>query len=107
MAFRPVPAVDAGVLEIVRRPAPLLPAAERAAYRRLVTAVFGGRGRGVVEIAARVTGRSVARRWAEESGLGGAALPRNLDAEHWARLHALARATRAGSGPDGDRRPAS
>lgn len=105
-AFRPVPAVDAGVLEIVRRPAPLVPEAERAAYRRLVTAVFGGRGRGVVEIAARVTGRSVARRWADENGLRGTVLPRDLDAEHWARLHALAGARRAGAGPDGGRRPA-
>ncbi|MET0187842.1 MAG: 23S ribosomal RNA methyltransferase Erm [Pseudonocardia sediminis] len=89
-AFRPVPAVDAGVLEIVRRRAPLVPVVERAAYRRLVTAVFAGRGRGVVEIAARVTGRAVVRRWADEHGLTGAALPRDLDAEQWAGLHALA-----------------
>lgn len=104
-AFRPVPAVDAGLLEIVRRPVPLVPDPERAAYRRLVTAVFGGRGRGVVEIAARVTGRSVARRWADEGGLRGTTLPRDLDAGQWARLHALARAPRAGSGTDRCRGP--
>ncbi|WP_019548404.1 ErmE/ErmH/ErmO/ErmR family 23S rRNA (adenine(2058)-N(6))-methyltransferase [Streptomyces sulphureus] len=42
--FHPVPRVDAGVLRLVRRPRPLLPAARLAAYRRLVAEGFTGVG---------------------------------------------------------------
>lgn len=90
-AFRPVPAVDAGVLEIVRRDVALVPDRDRADYQRLVADVFGGRGRGVVDVAGRRVGRPVARRWAGELGLTGATLARDLDARAWARLHAHAR----------------
>lgn len=43
-AFRPVPAVDAGILRIERRPEPLLPAATLPAYQRLVGLGFEGVG---------------------------------------------------------------
>jgi 23S rRNA (adenine-N6)-dimethyltransferase len=43
-AFRPVPAVDAGILTLHRRAEPLLPAASRAAWERAVTLGFGGVG---------------------------------------------------------------
>lgn len=42
--FFPVPCVDGAVLRIERRPAPLLPTAERAAYRVLVELGFSGVG---------------------------------------------------------------
>ncbi|MFU8872076.1 ErmE/ErmH/ErmO/ErmR family 23S rRNA (adenine(2058)-N(6))-methyltransferase [Micromonospora sp. SL4-19] len=43
-AFRPVPAVDGGILRIERRPVPLLPPAALPAYRRMVELGFGGVG---------------------------------------------------------------
>ncbi|MHA3702539.1 ribosomal RNA small subunit methyltransferase A [Jatrophihabitans sp. YIM 134969] len=43
-SFAPVPATDAGVLRIVRRPTPLLPAGDRARWERDVDAAFIGRG---------------------------------------------------------------
>ncbi|NES16974.1 MULTISPECIES: ErmE/ErmH/ErmO/ErmR family 23S rRNA (adenine(2058)-N(6))-methyltransferase [Micromonospora] len=43
-AFRPVPAVDGGILRVDRRPAPLLPRAALPAYRRMVELGFGGVG---------------------------------------------------------------
>jgi 23S rRNA (adenine-N6)-dimethyltransferase len=42
--FRPVPRVDAGVLHIARRHRPLVSAAKRAAYERMVELGFGGVG---------------------------------------------------------------
>ncbi|MDN5914735.1 MAG: 23S ribosomal RNA methyltransferase Erm [Pseudonocardia sp.] len=88
-AFRPVPAVDGGVLEIARRAGPLVPDTARADYQRLVTEVFAGRGRGVVDVVARRSGRPVAHLWARELGLSGRALARDLDATAWARLYRL------------------
>jgi 23S rRNA (adenine-N6)-dimethyltransferase len=43
-SFRPVPAVDAGILRLLRRPEPLLPAAARPAWLRMVECGFEGRG---------------------------------------------------------------
>ncbi|ASW56532.1 ErmE/ErmH/ErmO/ErmR family 23S rRNA (adenine(2058)-N(6))-methyltransferase [Plantactinospora sp. KBS50] len=43
-AFRPVPAVDAGILRLDRRSAPLLPAGELPRYARLVQCGFTGVG---------------------------------------------------------------
>ncbi|MFI5717348.1 23S ribosomal RNA methyltransferase Erm [Nocardia sp. NPDC051750] len=43
-AFFPVPRVDGAVLQIVRRPDPLLPAGARADYRRMVELGFSGLG---------------------------------------------------------------
>ncbi|MFP5020650.1 ribosomal RNA small subunit methyltransferase A [Pseudonocardia phyllosphaerae] len=90
-AFRPVPAVDGGVLEITRRPVPLVDGPPRA-YQRTVDAVFTGRGRGVVDVVGRRFGHRLARAWAAEHAIGPRALPRDLDAGHWAALHARIRA---------------
>ena len=105
-AFRPVPSVDGGVLEIVRREAPLVPGAERAGYQRLVGEVFTGRGRGVIDVVARRLGRPLARRWATELGLTGSTPARDLDVAAWVRLHELG-ARRPGDGRPGGphRRP--
>ncbi|MEV0696515.1 23S ribosomal RNA methyltransferase Erm [Saccharopolyspora sp. NPDC050389] len=78
-SFRPVPAVDGGVLKILRRAGPLVPFAELRRYQRFVEAVFTGRGRGLSEIVRNVTGCRV-RDLPE--------LPRDLTAEGWARLYA-------------------
>jgi 23S rRNA (adenine-N6)-dimethyltransferase len=43
-ALRPVPRVDGGVLQLVRRPAPLVPATLLPAYRRMVDLGFTGVG---------------------------------------------------------------
>jgi 23S rRNA (adenine-N6)-dimethyltransferase len=42
--FRPVPRVDAGILRLTRRPAPLIPAARLPSYQRLVEVGFTGVG---------------------------------------------------------------
>ncbi len=52
--FRPVPRVDAGILRLERRPAPLIVPARQAAYRRLVQAGFTGIG-GSVQASLRRT----------------------------------------------------
>ncbi|MFP5070423.1 ribosomal RNA small subunit methyltransferase A [Pseudonocardia nantongensis] len=91
-AFRPVPSVDAGVLEIVRRDTPLVTGAPTP-YQRLVDTVFTGRGRGVVDVVGRRYGRVTAARWAASSGIGRRALPRDLGPAQWADL--AARVTRA------------
>jgi 23S rRNA (adenine-N6)-dimethyltransferase len=43
-AFRPVPRVDGGILQLVHRPVPLVPATALPAYRRMVEVGFTGVG---------------------------------------------------------------
>src|SRR5271166_6605289 len=52
--FRPVPRVDAGILQLERRAEPLISPARQAAYRRLVQAGFSGIG-GSVQASLRRT----------------------------------------------------
>ena len=52
--FRPVPRVDAGILQLERRTEPLISPARQAAYRRLVQAGFSGVG-GSVQASLRRT----------------------------------------------------
>jgi 23S rRNA (adenine-N6)-dimethyltransferase len=56
-AFRPVPRVDGGILRLVRRPAPLVPAAAMPAYRRMVDLGFSGVGGSLHASLARRHGR--------------------------------------------------
>ncbi|GAA4854677.1 23S ribosomal RNA methyltransferase Erm [Saccharopolyspora rosea] len=79
-SFRPVPAVDGGLLHIRRRPRPLLPHREVDRYQRFVAAVFTGRGRGIAEIVGNLTGR-------RPRDVPRGALPRDLRPEDWARLY--------------------
>lgn len=85
-AFRPVPAIDGGVLAITRRPRPL--ATDRRGYQGFVKRVFTGPGRGLGAILAKTTRLPAATRdaWFREQGLPRHALPRDLDAHHWASL---------------------
>jgi 23S rRNA (adenine-N6)-dimethyltransferase len=91
-AFRPRPSVDAGLLVIDRRTAPLLPLSEQRRYQRFATAVFNGRGRGLHEILTRQgLARDDVRRWAREHGVRPGALPRDLDARAWVGAFRLSR----------------
>jgi 23S rRNA (adenine-N6)-dimethyltransferase len=88
--FAPQPSVDGGLLSITRRGSPLVPPADRRRYESFVRAVFTGRGTslaGIVAAAARVQVPS-ARRALADAGAAGVRLPRDLRAEHWARVWA-------------------
>src|SRR5699024_2528239 len=54
-AFKPAPSVDGGLLEMTRRPDPLLSPDARESYRQFVHDVFTSRGRGIGEILANVS----------------------------------------------------
>ncbi len=88
-AFRPVPSVDGGLLSLHRRPSPLVPAAERGTYQLLVRRVFDTGS--VATSVQRLLSRDAARSWLDRHGLDRRTLARDLDAEHWAALHALHR----------------
>jgi 23S rRNA (adenine-N6)-dimethyltransferase len=89
-AFRPRPSVDGGVLVLRRRPEPLVPPAERAAYQRLVRAAFGGDR---LLPAVRRT-LPAPRRWLAAHGLDADVRPRDLGAQGWAALHAAVNGAR-------------
>lgn len=87
--FRPRPSVDAGILVMRRRDAPLVAMSERTRYASFVHDVFTGKGRGISEIVSRVVGRRRAAACPgilREAGIPGRALPRQLDAGQWATL---------------------
>jgi 23S rRNA (adenine-N6)-dimethyltransferase len=97
-AFRPVPSVDGGLLAMRRRAAPLVE--DRHGYQAFVAQVFTGRGRGLAEVVLRTgqVGRHDLRVWLRETGISAHALPKDLNAEEWAWLWALA-APSAGRSP--------
>lgn len=86
-AFRPMPAVDAGLLVLHRREQPLLPAGRRRAHHDLVRRVFTGPGRGLEQILRRtgVPSPAVAS-FLDRHGYDRRGLPRDVDPEHWAEL---------------------
>lgn len=88
-AYRPVPAVDGGMMTIRRRAMPLLPWRERARYGAFVHEVFTGRGRGIGEIVRRLRGVPAARvaGWLGELGIRRETLPGRLSTEQWAGLY--------------------
>jgi 23S rRNA (adenine-N6)-dimethyltransferase len=86
-AFRPRPSVDGGILVIRRRPEPLVPSAERAAYRRLVQEAFRGD-----RLSPAVRQRlPAAHRWLTEHGLSRWTRPSELTAEMWVSLYEAAK----------------
>lgn len=90
-AFAPRPDVDGGLLTVTRRSHALVPASQRRPYAELVHAVFAGPGRGIEQILARRFGhRGAIAAWLTDNGVAPTALPRNLTAQQWAALHALA-----------------
>lgn len=86
-AFRPMPAVDGGILGIARRRRPLLPRNDAPAYERFVGAVFTGRGHGIAAIL-RGTGipKSVVHGLLAATAIPRDRLPRDLGPEDWAAL---------------------
>lgn len=94
-SFSPAPSVDAGLLAIHRRSTPLV-TGNPAHYQAWVRAVFTGRGRGLIEVLPRAGGIPVpvVAAWCRQQDLPDRALPRDLNADQWAQLHALSRRTR-------------
>jgi 23S rRNA (adenine-N6)-dimethyltransferase len=77
--FVPPPAVDAGLLRIVRRDDPLVPGIERRSYQSFLV-------QGFRQGPAAVVSRKVLRRCETELGFERRARPRDLDARQWAEL---------------------
>jgi 23S rRNA (adenine-N6)-dimethyltransferase len=93
-AFRPVPSVDGGVFRVDRRPEPLVPTAERRAYRGWVGDVFQGRGRGLVQVLGRTSlpvAAGTARQVLRGRGIDPGTPPSRLTTEDWIELWRLAR----------------
>jgi 23S rRNA (adenine-N6)-dimethyltransferase len=84
-AFAPPPSVDAGVLRIIRRAEPLVPASDSDAYRALVTAGFERRG------LRYLISRRELKRLGLELGFAPDAPPYRLDQHQWAGLHRFVR----------------
>lgn len=97
-AFRPVPNVDSGLIRLTRRVDPALPLAERAAYQRLVSAVFTGRGSGLAGILRAHLSRAELRRWLRAHDVSPLALPRELTPHQWVSLYRSVAGRPVGSG---------
>src|SRR5699024_3894013 len=88
--------VDGGLLEMTRRPDPLLSPDARESYRQFVHDVFTSRGRGIAEILANVSsslGKRGALQLLKSAGIRFSSLPTDLSAEQWARLFTTASPT--------------
>lgn len=85
VCFAPPPSVDAAVLRATRRPEPLVPVREAAAYESLLRRAFAGQAR-----LDRILPRRLVHRAANELGFDPHARARDLDARQWARLYAAA-----------------
>jgi 23S rRNA (adenine-N6)-dimethyltransferase len=81
--FAPPPRVDAAVLRATRRPEPLVPPREAAAYEALLRRAFAGQAP-----LDRVLPRRLIRHTAHELGFDPHARARDLDVHQWARLYA-------------------
>lgn len=88
-AFRPVPAVDGGLLAMTRRATPLV--ADRRPYQEFVKVLFTGRGHGLREILHRTRqiDRTALRNWMRDQRVPPRALPKDLTARQWASLWQL------------------
>jgi 23S rRNA (adenine-N6)-dimethyltransferase len=84
--FAPPPAVDAGVLRVVRRVEPLIPVPEHRAYESFLAR---GYRHGLEDVVPRLE----LKRLASELGFERRAAPRDLDSRQWAELYARARRT--------------
>jgi 23S rRNA (adenine-N6)-dimethyltransferase len=80
-AFAPPPPVDAGILRVVRRDEPLVPADSFVAYRLLVRRAFDARAP-----IRRLLPARIVKQLANELGFSPSALPRDLDAQQWAAV---------------------
>lgn len=85
--FRPPPPVDAAVLTVTRRPDPLLPERERAAFVDLLHRGFTRANRPVSETLTELMPRGRFKRVARELRVFPDARPTDLDAAQWAAIH--------------------
>jgi 23S rRNA (adenine-N6)-dimethyltransferase len=85
-AFAPMPGVDAGVLQVRRRDAPLLPSERRPAFIRFLAGGFAAPGRPVAVACRAAIPPSHLRRICEERGLPREARPGELDVFDWVAL---------------------
>ena len=90
-SFDPPPSVDAGVLTVVRRPRPLLPPQDRAAYADLVRLAFDRGSWPVQRSLGRVVPPKAWKRLARSRGVPVAARPAHLDGWDWVAVFELAR----------------
>jgi 23S rRNA (adenine-N6)-dimethyltransferase len=100
-AFRPAPSVDGGLLVMRRRGTPLVQHRDRDAYQAFVKEIFTGPGRGLAAIVDR-TGRVRSvdlHLWLRDTGPRPTALPKDVTAEQWATLWAIAAAQRSRTAP--------
>ncbi|MDB1090299.1 23S ribosomal RNA methyltransferase Erm [Streptomyces sp. ACA25] len=104
-SFRPVPAVDGGLLTMTRRATPL--AEDRRGYQDFVRLVFTGKGHGLREILHRTgrINRNELRDWLGTHRLSPHVLPKELTAQQWASLWHLTSPARPDSRRTGHRRP--
>jgi 23S rRNA (adenine-N6)-dimethyltransferase len=104
-SFRPVPAVDGGLLTMTRRATAL--ADDRRGYQDFVKLVFTGRGHGLREILHRTgrINRTELRDWLGTHRVPPHVLPKELTAHQWASLWHLASPARRDSVRTGPRRP--
>ncbi|MDQ0644407.1 23S ribosomal RNA methyltransferase Erm [Microbacterium murale] len=88
--FRPMPAVDGGILSIERRASPLIDHRERRRFERFVGAVFRSPGNGIRQILRGIghPPQGIVRALGE-AGVARAALPRDLSPAQWACLWRL------------------
>jgi 23S rRNA (adenine-N6)-dimethyltransferase len=84
--FAPPPSVEAAVLRARRRPAPLVPPEQAAAYESLLRRAYATRAP-----LDRILPRGLVHRAARELGFDRHAAARDLDARQWARLYAAVR----------------
>ena len=95
-AFTPRPAVDAGLMTIRRRSAPLVDPTMRDRYAAFVHAVFTGRGHGLQQILPRVVenpATASVMKWLTSQRFHRTPLPRDLTAAQWSELFAAAHRT--------------
>ncbi|SDH66702.1 23S ribosomal RNA methyltransferase Erm [Agrococcus jejuensis] len=85
-AFRPMPAVDAGLFTVSRRPDPGI--RSRAGYERMVADVFGASGRGLARMLAQARALRLddAKAWMGARGIARDASPTALTRDDWIAL---------------------
>ncbi|WP_306321644.1 MULTISPECIES: ErmE/ErmH/ErmO/ErmR family 23S rRNA (adenine(2058)-N(6))-methyltransferase [unclassified Streptomyces] len=91
-AFRPAPRVDAGVLRIERREAPLVPPAAYSSYRRLVELGFTGVGGSLRASLGREHSRRAVDRALRVARVAPNALVGEVAPAQWLTLHEVLRA---------------
>jgi 23S rRNA (adenine-N6)-dimethyltransferase len=97
--FAPPPSVDAAMLRAVRRPHPLVPEGETAAYEALLQRAFAARGP-----LDRILPRAIVHRVAHALGFDPHAAARDLDVRQWSELYAAVRSATPRRRVEGPRR---